>query len=215
MKKINDNKFYFITTFGLLGLSAFMYFFIKLFVSDYNLIESPLDHYIPFLPIFIYIYMIWYPFEIFSLYHIYKTNKEVYIKSIISLALSFLMSSTIFLLYPTTVDRQIVNSYNSLTSLITYITFKADTPAINCFPSNHCILCFTIIFSTLSIKKLHKWKKYTIVIVNILIILSTLLVKQHVIYDVLGSLVITLINFYLLSKFKFFKKLERRLANTS
>lgn len=215
MKKIKQNKLYYLTTFGALGLSALFYFVIKLFVKDYYLIGSSFDNYIPFVPGFIYIYMIWYPFEIVALYNIYKTNIKVYIKTIVALSFSFITSSFFFIVFPTTVNRPVVNSYNNITSFITYITFKADTPAINCFPSNHCILCFIIIFSLLSNKNINSKNKVIGILINILIILSTLLVKQHVIYDVLGSLVTSLFSYYILSKLKFFKNIEKRLARLS
>lgn len=215
MKKFNNNKFYFFTTFGLLGLSAFLYYFAKLFQTNYNLIGSPLDNIIPFIPIFIFIYNLWYPFEMLSLFFIFKDNLKVYIKTIISLFFSFILSTSIFIIYPTTINRPLVESYKNLTELVTYITYKADTPALNCFPSNHCILCFTIIFSVLAIKNMSKLKKYIIIVMNILIILSTLLVKQHVIYDVIGSFIISVLCFYILSRLKFFKKLEKKLADFS
>ena len=215
MKKFNDNKFYFFTTFGLLGLSAFLYYFAKLFQTNYNLIGSPLDNIIPFVPIFIFIYNLWYPFEMLSLFFIFKDNLKVYIKTIISLFFSFILSTSIFIIYPSTINRPLVESYKNLTELVTYITYKADTPALNCFPSNHCILCFTIIFSVLAIKNMSKLKKYIIIVMNILIILSTLLVKQHVIYDVIGSFIISVLCFYILSRLKFFKKLEKKLADFS
>ncbi|MDD2409937.1 MAG: phosphatase PAP2 family protein [Bacilli bacterium] len=215
MKKIIDIKFYFITALGLLTFSAFFYFFVKLFEGEPTLIGSSLDNYIPFLPILIYIYNIWYPFNILSLYFIFKDNVNIYIKTIISLVFCFIISNSIFIIYPTTVNRPVINSYNNLTEFITYITFKIDTPATRCFPSNHCILCFIIIFSVLAIKNMTKWKKRIIVTTNILIVLSTLFVKQHVVYDIIGSLVITLICFYILSRFKFFKYLEKKLVSVS
>ncbi|MDD2518597.1 MAG: phosphatase PAP2 family protein [Bacilli bacterium] len=215
MKKIIDLKFYLITAIGLLTFSGFFYFFVKLLEGDPILIGSTLDTYIPFLPIFIYIYNIWYPFNILSLYFIFKDNANVYIKTIISLVFCFIISNSIFILYPTTVNRPVINSYNNITEFITYMTFRIDTPATRCFPSNHCILCFIIIFSVLAIKNMSKWKKSMIVAINILIILSTLFVKQHIIYDVIGSLIITVICFYILSRFKFFKYLEKKLVSVS
>ena len=215
MKKIFDLKFYFITALGLLTISAFFYFFVKLFESEPNLIGGPIDNYIPFLPIFIIIYNLWYPFNILALYYIFKDNISIYIKTIISLVFCFLISNSIFILYPTTVNRPVIESYNNIIEYITYMTFKIDTPATRCFPSNHCILCFIIIFGVLAIKNMSKWKKGIIVTINTLIILSTLFVKQHVVYDVIGSLIITLICFYILSKFKFFKYLEKKLVSVS
>jgi len=213
VNKIKENKFYLITTGATFATSAFLYFIVKFLNNNYRLIGSKYDDMIPFLPIFIYFYMIWYPFEIFSLYHISKNNLKVYTRTIISLFISFLISTSIFIAYPTEVDRPLAETFDSLTSFVVYVTFKADTPPVNCFPSNHCILCFVIIFAVFSSNNMKVWKKYLIIIINILIIASTLLVKQHVIIDVLGALTITVITYYVLPKFKFFKKLEEKLLS--
>ncbi len=202
------------TTGSILLLNAFIYFFIKLFITNYNLIGSSLDSHIPFLPSFIYLYMLWYPFEIYTLFKIYKADKNNYIKTIIALALSLLIMHFIFIIYPTMVDRPVVESFNSLTTLILYISFKSDTP-VNCFPSGHCMLCFIMIFSILKSKNISINRKALLVTINILIVLSTLFVKQHVIYDVIGSLIISSICFYFLSHLNFFNKIKKRLAEFS
>lgn len=207
-------KFYLITTGSIFLINAFIYFFIKLFITNFNLISSPLDNYIPFLPTFIYFYMIWYPFEIFTLFYLYKKDKKNYLKTLITIVLSFLIAYSIFIIYPTMVNRPIVDSFNSLTTLIVYITFKSDTP-VNCFPSGHCILCFIMIFSIINTKNISKRIKAILITINILIVLSTLFVKQHVIYDVIASLVISSICFYYLSNLKIFDKIKKKLAKLS
>ena len=199
------------TTGSILLLNAFIYFFIKLFITNYNLIGSSLDSLIPFLPSFIYLYMSWYPFEIYTLFKIYKADKNNYIKTIIALALSLLIMHFIFIIYPTMVDRPVVESFNSLTTLILYITFKSDTP-VNCFPSGHCMLCFIMIFSILKSKNISINRKALLVTINILIVLSTLFVKQHVIYDVIGSLIISSICFYFLSHLNFFNNIKKKIS---
>ena len=214
MRNIKKYKFFIFTTGGIFAVNAFVYFFIKLFISNYNLIGSPIDNYIPFLPIFIYIYNIWYPLEILSLFYIYKKDKETYIKTIITLGISILIMHSIFIIYPTMVDRPIISSFNSLTTLILYITFKSDTP-VNCFPSGHCLICFIMIFAFIKSKNISIKTKSIMIILNILIILSTLFVKQHVLIDVLGSLVITVISFYYLSKLKLFNNIKKKLASFS
>ena len=207
MRSLNKHKFFLISTGSIFLINAFIYFFIKLFVTEYNLIGSTLDNYIPFIPSFIYFYMIWYPFEIFSLYFIYKKDKETYIKTLIALILALLIMHLIFIIYPTMVDRPEVNSFNSLTTLILYIAFKSDTP-VNCFPSGHCIICFILIFSFLKSKNITIKNKTIFTTINILIILSTLFVKQHVIYDVIGSLVLSNASFYLVFKTSLLKKIK-------
>ena len=82
MKKfIKENSFYLKTIILIFVSNAIIYFGIKLFINNYNLVNIPLDDKIPFIKEFIYIYMIWYPFLIFNYYIIYKSNKEKYINS--------------------------------------------------------------------------------------------------------------------------------------
>lgn len=214
MRSIKKYKFYLLSTGSIFLINAFIYFFVKLFITDYNLIGSPLDSYIPFLPSFIYFYMMWYPFEILCLYYIYKKDKEVYIKTLVALVISIIIMHFIFIVYPTMVNRPVVDSFNSLTTLILYITFKSDTP-VNCFPSGHCIICFIIIFTFLRSENITVKIKTLIITLNILIVLSTLFVKQHVIYDVVASLILTLISYYFISELKIFDKIKKKLASFS
>lgn len=207
-------KFYLLSAGSVFAINAFLYFFIKLFITEFNLIGSTLDSYIPFVPSFIYFYMMWYPFEIFTLFYIYKKDKKNYINTLVSLSLSLLIMHSIFIIYPTMVERPVVDSFNSLTSLIVYLTFKSDTP-VNCFPSGHCMLCFVMIFSVIRSKGIILKKKYILVIINILIVLSTLFVKQHVLYDVIGSLIISVLCFYVLGDLKAFDKIKKKLAKLS
>lgn len=207
MRNLNKYKFFLISTGSIFVINAFIYFFIKLFITEYNLIGSSLDNYIPFIPSFIYFYMMWYPFEIFSLYYIYKKDKNNYIKTLAVLIISLSIMYLIFIIYPTMVDRPEVNSFNSLTTLLLYIAFKSDTP-VNCFPSGHCIICFVMIFSFIKSKNITFKNKIIFIVINILIILSTLFVKQHVIYDVIGSFILTITSFYLIYKTNLLKKIK-------
>lgn len=207
MRSLNKYKFFLISTGSIFIINAFIYFFIKLFITEYNLIGSTLDNYIPFIPSFIYFYMMWYPFEIFSLYYIYKKDKKNYIKTLGVLIISLIIMYLIFIIYPTMVDRPEVNSFNSLTTLLLYVAFKSDTP-VNCFPSGHCIICFVMIFSFLKSENITLKNKTIFIIINILIILSTLFVKQHVIYDVIGSFILTITSFYLIYKTNLLKKIK-------
>ena len=70
-----------------------------------------------------------------------------------------------------------------------------------CLPSIHCLSCFYIILALLK-SKTNKYFKITNVIVCILIVFSTLFIKQHVILDVLASLIITIISYILVFRFK-------------
>src|SRR5574344_2364394 len=102
------------------------------------------------------------------------------------------------------VIRPEVNSFHNLTEFITYVTFKTDTPT-SCFPSGHCLLCFIVLFATWNDKKIPLYIRIPIIIVNFLIIASTVFTKQHVFIDVIGSLILSLFMYYYLANTKYFK----------
>lgn len=213
MKKfIKENQFYLKSIILIFVSNAIIYFCIKLFIHDYNLVSIPLDAKIPFIKEFIYIYMIWYPFLIFYYYIIYKSNKEKYIKLVLSTIISLIILYMFFILYPSKVVRPEVNSYNDLTTFILYIVYKADTPT-NCFPSGHCLLCFTLLYSLLDNKQISKKLKIPAIIINILIISSTLLVKQHVILDVVASFLLATISYHFIINLKVFVKIKKKLKS--
>ena len=202
MKKYN---FFIYSIILVFGGNAFLYFFSKLLVSDYHLIGGVIDTKIPLIPEFIYFYMIWYPLSIITLYIIYRYSKKDYLKIIIALVASLLVAHITYYIYPTMVDRPIIDSYNSLTSWMMHTMYLFDTPPVNCLPSVHCLICFLIIFGIFHTREINKYFKWSIIIVNILIVASTLLVKQHVLIDVYASLALALIAYYGLTNLKFIK----------
>lgn len=205
MKKFfEENKFYFICIILVFGINAVIYFLIKFFISEFHLIGSTLDDKIPFIPIFIIPYSIWYPFIIISYFFVFK-NSENKFKRLISVTIfALLIAYACFIIYPTMVNRPIVDSYNSLSLLILHITYKLDVP-VNCFPSCHCLLSFITMFFVSFDKDMNKYFRVIVGVVSILIVLSTLFVKQHVIIDVLGALVISTILFINNDKINIFK----------
>lgn len=213
MKKFfKNNSFYLKSVSAIFLINALIYFGIKLIIKDYNIISTPLDEKIPFVPGFIYIYMIWYPFLIYSFYVIFKYNKEKYIKLILTTILSLLILYIFFIVFPSEVVRPEVNSFHDITSFVIYMVYKTDTPTC-CFPSGHCLLCFILLYNLLDNNRLPKKFKYPAIIINILIIISTLLVKQHVIYDVIGSFVLATINYYFVVNLKYFDEIKRKMRN--
>lgn len=196
MKKIknfiNENKEFIISISIFMIGQAFLYWILKLFQSNPRYLYFALDDRIPFLGHFIYIYNIYYPFSFIAFYLLYKSDKNNYYKGLTSCIIGCLISDIIFLFMPTIMYRPVNPNIDSFTNLVINITFFFDNPPLNCFPSTHCIFCFQIIYSYIFSK--HKIKvKLPIIIISFLIVLSTLLVKQHFIYDVIASLLICLI----------------------
>lgn len=188
----------------ILGCNAFIYFISQLIIKNYHLIGSTLDQKIPFVIQFILIYSIWYPLVIFTFYLLFKYNKEKYQKTKKAVIASLKIAYICFFVYPTTVIRPEVNTFNDLFSLIAYISFKADNP-VNCFPSCHCLLSFDMIYALYKEKNINKYLRITLIILFILIIISTLLVKQHVIADVISAFIFSILTTFIMPKIKFKK----------
>ena len=204
LKKI-EIKPLLISTFLVL-FQSFCYFISKLLEGDLNLIGGVLDSKIPFNIYFIIPYAFWY-FMLFIIpYYLYvKKDKESFIKYFISYILVVIVSNIIFVIYPTTVIRPEVSGSNIL-ELMTRLIFYIDTPIQNCFPSLHCAMSMLWLLFILDSKKSSTSFKIWVPIVSILIMLSTLFVKQHVIIDLISGDVIALIVYIII-------KYENKLTN--
>ena len=193
-KKIKDKNFL-ISISCLMLLQAVIYFFIKFCQSDYHYINATIDTNIPFIPWFIYIYNLFYPFVFLSLYYIYCKDMNKYYRGVMAGIVGYLICDIIYLIYPTIMIRSDISSIpmDYLTMLVVKITYYFDEPALNCFPSIHCLFCFQVIITTFVSKNVNIKNKTIISVIGLLIIISTLFVKQHYFYDVIAALGVCII----------------------
>ena len=173
---------------------ALIYFLIKLFINDYNIINTFIN--IPIIKPFVYIYNLWYPFIIINTFLIYKYDKKIFNYLIVTMLIGAFLSHLTFIIYPTMIVRPTIEIKN-ITDWILNITYKSDTPAVNCLPSMHCVYCFVTSFYILKCKSLNKKTKIIIIIFSLLIVLSTLFIKQHIIEDILLALMYATISIIL------------------
>ncbi len=201
-----EKKFIISLAIFMLG-NAFMYWFLKLFQGTPTYINFYLDDKIPFLGWTIYIYDMFYPFTALALYLLYKKDKANYYKGVISGMIGCIICYIIFLIIPTIMYRPTIPEYDPLTNLVIKITYYFDEPPLNCFPSIHCVFCFQVIISYIKSKYPLKGK-IIIITCAMLIVISTLLVKQHFIYDVISAFLVCLIANNLESIFNIYNKLK-------
>ena len=159
--------------------------------SDYYLIHSPFDDYIPFVEYFIVPYLMWFLFVIIGAGYFFFTDKKGFYK----LAAFLITGMTIFLiictlfpnglhLRPTTFARD-----NIFTHIVQYV-YSVDTPT-NVLPSIHVFNSMVIAIAVAHSDKLNekKWIQHLTYILAGLIILSTMFLKQHSVTDVFAALV--------------------------
>lgn len=83
------------------------------------------------------------------------------------------------------------------------------TPGINCLPSIHCLYSFLFIFAVLDTKSNSpKWMKIFIITLSILVVLSTLFIKQHIVYDVIAAFAIGVVTWIIIDKCQLYKKIN-------
>ena len=180
------------------GTQFLLYFLNKVFISDYNIINSFLD--VPFNGYFIYFYNAWYPFILICYFLIYKYDNKLFKPLLATVILTAILSEITFVIYPTEVLRPTIE-VNNVTSWLVDLTYKMDYPAVNCLPSLHCIYCFIMGYYIYISKNINKNGKIFIIIFSFMIVLSTLFVKQHIIEDVILSLIYTTISIIIVKIF--------------
>lgn len=197
---LKENKNRIIILFGAFIFQSLIYFITKLFQNNPVYLNNAIDDRIPFIPSFVIFYVIWYLFLILIPLLILKYNKKVFDKYIVVSILYAILEGIIFILFPTTMNRQPL-VVTDISTWVVDIIYKVDTPVCNLFPSAHCAFSILFIISILDVKEVKKEYKILIIISSLLIILSTLFIKQHVVIDVLGALLIVPI-YYILRKRK-------------
>lgn len=152
--------------------------------TDVHNLETTIDTKIPFESIFIIFYFIYYLFVagiLFSYWNDEKNFKAISNSIIFITAISLI----IFQLFQTRTDRPDLHPVTIFDKLVYYL-YSLDDPT-NGFPSLHASLT-TI--STCFVYEQNKNLFKFVLPIAILIIVSTLLIKQHYIIDVLGGMLL-------------------------
>lgn len=149
---------------------------------------TDLDRNIPFVKEFIIPYVIWYFFVFGTLVFFCLKDKKVYYQTLLSIDLGLIICYITYFVFQTHVPRPELIGDDILTKLVALIYFK-DQP-YNAFPSIHVLLSFLMIKGNNKYQGRNFWNMSLVYINGILIILSTLFVKQHVVLDVFAGIVL-------------------------
>ncbi|MFU7514445.1 phosphatase PAP2 family protein [Clostridium sp. HCS.1] len=145
-----------------------------------------LDKEIPYVSAFIFPYIYWYAFIFLGLVFILSKDRKRYLRSLMVIYISMCICYLFYYFYPVEISRPIISN-NTLPNRLVNLIYEADRP-FNCFPSIHVLNTYIIIRFT-KIKDNKSWFIYTSII-GILIILSTLFIKQHFILDGVAAIII-------------------------
>lgn len=189
-----------ITTISLVCIQSILYFISKLLQGDLNLVGNVIDTKIPFVPAFFIPYCIWYLMIFIIPYYLYCKDKDKFIKYTMAYILCSMIGNIVFISYPSTVARPTVTG-TDIFSLIAKFIYWIDTPT-NCFPSLHCAISMLFILYICESKNTNIITKISVCIISILIMLSTLFTKQHVIVDFISGGILALIVYLIVKQSK-------------
>ena len=167
-----------------------MFFTIEHFITDnYWATQTVLDTYIPFCEWFIFPYVSWSPLLVVLGIYLILKDAEGFRRYIWMLALSFFSATLFCILVPNGQDLRPADLV--VTDIFTWavqLTYTLDTNT-NVFPSVHVlgvIAAVTSVWETPGLRK-SGWRWFAAVY-GLVIIASTLLVKQHTILDVAAAI---------------------------
>lgn len=168
-------------------LNFSVYSGVRLFYNNrifYDL-TSCYDSRIPLVPIFVLIYFGSYVFWIVNYILVCRINKDHCYRFIIADILGKLICCIIFITFPTTNIRPDINTSGVFVEMLKFL-YNIDA-ANNLFPSIHCLVSWYCFAGLRNCKTIPAWYRYFSLFIAIMICISTLTTKQHVIIDVLGG----------------------------
>lgn len=166
-------------------------------ISHYYIIHSPLDDMIPFVEYFIIPYYLWFLYmAVFALYFFFTDKSGFY-----RLASFAIIGMTAFLIictfFPNGLNlRPAEFARDNFCVDLVRVLYKADTPT-NVLPSIHVYNTLAILVAISHSKKLKSHKIVTCAsyVLGILIILSTMFLKQHSVTDVIAAFAIACVTY--------------------
>lgn len=150
-------------------------------------VSLPVDAAIPLVPGWIFIYMFTFLFWGAGLIMTARQEKLLCFKLLGCVVTAELICAVFFLLMPSYVVRPELEA-DSLSSFLLSMIYSMDEPT-NCFPSMHCLLSYMVFRQSLYCDNVRPPLKALAGLVTVLVCLSTVFVKQHVLLDVIGGLV--------------------------
>lgn len=153
----------------------------------YN-IESSLDRMIPLWAPSVIIYLGCYLFWGANYILIAQQEKETVCQFFSADFLSRIVCLIFFLVFPTTNVRPVLDASGFWNQILSYV-YSIDA-ADNLFPSIHCLVSWFCYIGIRGKKNIPFWYRGLSCIMALLVCISTLLTKQHVIIDVIGGVVL-------------------------
>jgi len=151
-------------------------------------INCSLDRYTPFSKYVSLFYCLWHVeiFVILLYLYLYKSKNE-FLRSSLMIWLGFIVPILFYLICPNEIDlRPATVKGNDIFAILTRIVWFFDSSR-NVFPSGHAIISY--LMTKIWKRNLSEKSGHLMTLLNMMIIVSTLFLKQHSIIDVIAGLI--------------------------
>ena len=162
--------------------------------TDYpgiHIINGPIDDMIPFCEIFVIPYFLWFVYIAAScVFMLLKANNQEFISFALSLIIGMSVCMIICMIYPNGLTLRPESTSDTILGKMVASLYKTDTPT-NVFPSIHVYNSLGAHFAVMNNETLSgkKWVRRGSLILCVSIILSTMFIKQHSMFDVLMAFI--------------------------
>lgn len=178
------------------------YYGTRLFTNSmvHHYMGSKIDDFIPFWPVFICFYLLAYLQWIIGYIVIARESKEEVNRILFAEFIAKFFCLICFLVIPTTMVRPEVVGNNLVMSVVSFI-YRIDQP-VNLFPSIHCLESWMCFRGSMKLQKVSRKYKWFMFFSSCLVCFSTVLVKQHVFFDVIAGILVVEIGLFLSNRWK-------------
>lgn len=190
------------------------YFFISKLREPVWQVHSAVDDAVPFVPAFIIFYFLWYLYISLPLIWLAVKSRTDFLRMVFFLAVGMVACHVVFIFFPSeitfrTAAEQEIAGKSGLIPLMCRFIYSTDLPR-NVYPSMHCFesVAIHIALCHSETGRKYRWMYPISLFVAVMICLSTMFIKQHSFYDVLGGICLAFLiaAFVYIPKWKFLRE---------
>jgi membrane-associated phospholipid phosphatase len=172
----------------------------KITVPKY-IMYSKIDNYIPFIKEMVIPYLFWYIYIIIALVYLGFTSKKDFYNLCSFMFIGMTICFAIYAVFPNGQNLRPVITGKDIFSRMVYYIYMTDTPT-NSAPSMHVLDSIAVHAALMNCESLqnNRWIKTGSFITTLLIILSTVTLKQHSILDVLYGIMLSALLYIVIYK---------------
>jgi membrane-associated phospholipid phosphatase len=168
-----------------------LYYYTEAKVVPRYFMECRLDNYIPFIKYFIVPYLFWFAYMAIGFIYLGIKSKPEFLRLCLYMFSGMTLCYILYMVFPNGQRLRPVITETDVFSRAIQRIYQTDTPT-NVAPSIHVYNSLAVHIGLLHYKpfQMNKWARWSSFVCMLLIILSTVFIKQHAILDVFWSFVL-------------------------